>query len=224
MHGDCSDNKKFGNVHSGKSKLSDKAHMHHLDIEDIIPIIKFSFHACAFQAIGENFRQICGTSMDNQVSPILSGCAIIAAEVTWLRSYGHLLSSNIQDSWLWIRRYADNRAILVKGNGYHQNDMVQCLASLNFYRKPVQLADEGPNEFLGFIVDANTREVRYNMHPELWRYRNITSAGSLRLRLSRYFRRKHLIQKYTFPEAVMKQHLRELWQLYKDMGFPEDRL
>ena len=53
---------------------------------------------------------------------------------------------------------------------------------------------------------------------------SMTSAGSLRLRLSGYFSRKHLIQKYTHPEAVTKQQLRDLWQLYKDMGFPEDRL
>ena len=102
----------------------------------------------------------------------------------------------------------------VEGNDYHQNDMVQSLDSLNFYREPVQLADESTNEFLGFIVNANTREVRYKMHPELWRYRNMTSAGSLRLRLSGYFSRKHLIQKYTFPEAVTKQQLRDLWPLY----------
>ena len=87
-----------------------------------------------------------------------------STEVTWLRSYGHLLSSNIQDSRLWIRRYADNRAILVEGNDYHRNDMVQSLASLNFYRKPVQLADEGTNEFLGFIVNANTTEVALPQH------------------------------------------------------------
>ena len=157
MHIDCSDSKKIGNVHSCKSKLSNKAHMHHLDIDGIIIIVTFSFDGCAFQAIGEKFRQICGTSMGNQVSPILSGCAIIATEITWLRSYAHLPSSNIQDSRLWIRRYADNRAILVDGNDYHQNEMVQSLASLNFYRKPVQLADEGANEFLGFSVNANTR-------------------------------------------------------------------
>ena len=162
--------------------------------------------------------------MGNQVSPILSGCAIIATEVTWLRSYGHLLSSNIQDLRLRIRRYADNRAILVEGNDYHHNDMVQSLASLNFYRKPVQLADEGTNEFLAFIVNASTREVRYKMQSELWRYRTITSAGSLKLRLSGYFSRKNLIKKYTFEEAVTRQQLQNLWQLYKDMGFPEDLL
>ena len=141
----------------------------------------------------------------------------MATEVTWLRSCGHVLSSNIQDSRLWIRR----RGILVDGNDYHQNEMVQSLASLKFYRKPVQLAYEGTNElayegtneFLGFCVNANTKEVRYKMHPERWRYRNMTSAESLRLRLSGYFSRKHLIQKYTFPEAITKQQLRHLWQL-----------
>ena len=67
---------KVGPVHSGKSAYSVKSNMVKILAEHIPSIIQFSFDACAFTAIGEVFQQTCGTSMGNQISPILSTCAI----------------------------------------------------------------------------------------------------------------------------------------------------
>ena len=40
----------------------------------------------------------------------------------------------------------------------------------HFYKKPVQLEDENCDDFLGFNINANNRQVTYNLRPEAWRY------------------------------------------------------
>ncbi|CAE7585122.1 unnamed protein product [Symbiodinium sp. CCMP2592] len=104
---------KIAPAHSGRSTHSLKSNMVKVQAEHIPAIIQFSFDACAFTAIGEVFQQTCGTSMGNQISPILSTCAIVATEITWLRMYGQFVSNAHLHDKFWIRRYVDNRAIIV---------------------------------------------------------------------------------------------------------------
>ncbi|OLP93944.1 hypothetical protein AK812_SmicGene24107 [Symbiodinium microadriaticum] len=149
---------KLNPVHSGTSTHSIKSNMTKINVQHIVDIIQFSFDACAFTAIGEAFRQTCGTSMGNQISPILSTCAIVATEITWLRLYGqHVASAHLADQ-LWIRRYVDNRTIIVDKDALHNNPYIWQLASLQFYKKPVQLEDENCDDFLGFRINANNRQ------------------------------------------------------------------
>ena len=127
--------RKLNPVHSGTSTHSIKSNMTKLNVQHIVDIIQFSFDACAFTAIGEVFRQTCGTSMGNQISPILSTCAIVVTEITWLRLFGqHVASAHLADQ-LWIRRYVDNRAIIVDKDVLHSNPHIWQLASLHFYKK-----------------------------------------------------------------------------------------
>ena len=193
---------KINPVHSGKSSYSVKSNMMKMQAQHIPAIIQFSFDACAFTAIGEVFQQTCGISMGNQISPDLSTCARVATEITWLRMYGQFVSNAHLADQLWIRRYVDNRAILVNEEGLQH---LQQLASLHFYKKPVQLEDEDCDDFLGFNVSANNRQVTYNLRPEAWRYRRPQSAGSMRLRLSGYHSRKHLIKSIAYPAEIAAQ-------------------
>ena len=175
---------KISPVHSGKSSYSVKSNkikMQAQHIQHIPVIIQFSFDACAFTTIGEIFQQTCGTSMGNQISPILSTFAIVATEITWPRMYGPFVSSAHLAYQLWIRRYVVNRAILVDEEELHRNPRVQQLASLHFYKKPVQLEDENCDDFLGFNINANNRQVTYNLRPEAWRYRETTSLSRVLL-------------------------------------------
>ena len=64
--------RKLNPVHSGTSTHSIKSNMTKLNVQHIVDIIQFSFDACAFTAIGEVFRQTCGTSMGNQISRVPS--------------------------------------------------------------------------------------------------------------------------------------------------------
>ncbi|CAE7653106.1 unnamed protein product [Symbiodinium sp. CCMP2592] len=191
---------KIAPAHSGKSTYSLKSNMVKVQAEHIPAIIQFSFDACAFTAIGEVFQQTCGTSMGNQISPILSTWAIVATEITWLRMYGQFVSSAHFYDKFWIRRYVDNRAIIVDEEELQNNPYIQQLASLHFYKKPVQLEDEACDDFLGFRIHADDRRITYNLHREAWRYRLPQSAGSTKLRLSGYHSRKHLIRtQQTWP-------------------------
>ncbi|CAE7824317.1 unnamed protein product [Symbiodinium sp. CCMP2592] len=111
--------------------------------EHIPAIIQFSFDACAFTAIGEVrevFQQTCGTSMGNQISPILSTCAVVATEITWLRMYGQFVSSAHFYDKFWIRRYVDNRAIIVDEEELQNNPYIQQLASFTTQWIPQQKA------------------------------------------------------------------------------------
>ena len=135
--------------------------------------------------------------------------------------YGQFVSSaHLQDK-LWIRRYVDNRAILVEDQELRTNPYIQQLASLNFYKKPVQLEDENNDNFLGFTINADNRQVRYILHEEFWRYRLPQSAGSMRLRLSGYHSRKHLVKATTFPKIVTHQQETDLDELYHTLGFTD---
>ncbi|CAE7343069.1 unnamed protein product [Symbiodinium sp. CCMP2592] len=205
---------KIAPAHSGKSTYSLKSNMVKVQAEHIPAIIQFSFDACAFTAIGEVFQQTCGTSMGNQISPILSTCAIVATEITWLRMYGQFVSSAHLHDKFWIRRYVDNRAIIVDEDELQSNPYIQQLASLHFYKKPVQLEDDACDDFLGFRIHADDRRITYNLHREAWRYRLPQSGGSTKLRLSGYHSRKHLIRTIAYPADVAKKQLQELDDLY----------
>ena len=98
--------------------------------------------------------------MGNQISPILSTCAIAATEITWLRMYGQFVSSPHLADQLWILRYVDSRALLVDEDELQHNPHLQQLASLHFYKKPVQLEDKNCDDCLGFNIfniNANNR-------------------------------------------------------------------
>ncbi|CAE7316699.1 unnamed protein product [Symbiodinium sp. CCMP2592] len=210
---------KIAPAHSGRSTHSLKSNMVKMQAEHIPAIIQFSFDACAFTAIGEVFQQTCGTSMGNQISPILSTCAIVATEITWLRMYGQFVSSAHLHDKFWIRRYVDNRAIIVDEDELQHNPFIQQLASLHFYKKPVQLEDEACDDFLGLRIHADNRKITYNLHREPWRYRLPQSAGTTKLRLSGYHSRKHLIRTIAYPEDVAQRQIQELDDLYGDLGY-----
>ena len=103
------------------------------------------------------------------------------------------------------------------------NAHIQQLASLNFYKKPVQLEDENNNNFLGFTIHADNRQIHYILHPEEWRYRLPTSAGSVKLRLSGYSSRLHLIKATAFPETIAQQQIANLENLYDTLGYTDHR-
>ena len=210
---------KISLIHPGKSTYSVKSNMVKMHAQHILEIIKFSFDACAFTGNGEVFQQTCGTSMGNQISPILSTCVIVATEITWLRMYGQYAASAHMADQLWIRRYVDNRAIIVDTEELHRNPHIWQLASLHFYNNPVQLEDENHNDFLGFSINANNRQVAYILHIQPWRYRLPQSAGSMKLRLSGYHSRKHMIEHTAYPEKIAKEHVHALNDLYYKLAY-----
>ena len=207
---------KIGPVHAGKSKFSVKANQVELNMNQLMDIIQFSFSSGCFTALGKCYRQVQGTSMGNQVSPILSSLSIVAYERAWLHTQKTLLA-RFPTRRLALR-YVDNRAIFM------HDDLLQCpglqnLANLDFYPKPIQLEDEEHNEFLGFRINASRREVSYMIKPETRRYRLPCSASSHQLNMSGFRSRRQLILKFAFPMSVKCQQIQELGQLYSNLGF-----
>ena len=207
---------KVGPVQSGKSRFSVKANQVEINMKQLMDILQFSFSSGCFTTLGKCYRQVQGTSMGNQVSPILSSLSIVAFERAWLHIHSTLLSK--LSSKVLVLRYVDNRAIFI------HEDLLQCsglreLVSLDFYPKPIQLEDEEHNEFLGFRINPQCREVTYPMKTEKWRYRLPCSAGSHQLNLSGYRSRRQLIGKFVFPWTTKCQQMQELKELYRWLGF-----
>ncbi|CAE7399425.1 unnamed protein product, partial [Symbiodinium microadriaticum] len=69
--------------------------------------------------------------------------------------------------------YVDNRAIIVDKDVLHNNPHIWQLASLHFYKKPVQLEDENCDDFLGFRINENNR-----LPSELLRASALTRRGA----------------------------------------------
>ncbi|CAE7465974.1 unnamed protein product, partial [Symbiodinium microadriaticum] len=65
------------------------------------------------------------------------------------------------------KRYVDNRAIIVDKDVLHNNPHIRQLASLHFYKKPVQLEDENCDDFLDFRINANNRQKGKKTHDDV---------------------------------------------------------
>ena len=175
---------KVGPVHSGRSRFSVKANQVEITMKQLMDIIQFSFSSGCFTTLGKCYRQVQGTSMGNQVSPVLSSLSIVAFERAWLHTHTTLLSK--LSSKVLVLRYVDNRAIFI------HEDLLQCsglreLVSLDFYPKPIQLEDEEHNEFLGFRINPVSRS---HVHDEnrkvaisIKLFRRQPSAQPLRLQI-----------------------------------------
>ena len=81
-----------GPVHAGKSRFSVKANQIEVNMVQLMDIIQFSFSSGCFTTLGKCYRQVQGTSMGNQVSPILSSLSIVAFERAWLHTHATALS------------------------------------------------------------------------------------------------------------------------------------
>ena len=211
---------KVGPVHSGRSSFSVKANQVEINMKQLMDIIQFSFSSGRFTTLGKSHRQVQGTSMGNQVRPVLSSLSIVAFERAWFHTHSTLLSK--LSSKVLVPRYVDNRAIFI------HEDLMQCaglreLVSLDFYPKPIQLEDGEHNEFLGFRINPLRREVSYMMKTEKWRYRLPCSAGSHQLNLSGYRSRRQLISKFVFPWSTKCQQIQDLKELYSWLGFDVPR-
>ncbi|CAE7526027.1 unnamed protein product, partial [Symbiodinium sp. KB8] len=88
-------------------------------------------------------------------------------------SYFVPTKNNPIESLYFSTTYVDNRAIIVDKDVLHNNPHIWQLASLHFYKKPVQLEDENCDDFLGFRINENNR-----LPSELLRASALTRRGA----------------------------------------------
>ena len=148
---------KTSAVHLGFSKQSSHANFKRLWLEHLVPLVQLSFECGRFTAVGNTYRQIRGTCMGNQISPILSEIAVAAVEVAWSRAWSsQFVGHRIFHCW----RYVDNRVLLMSQSS-KAHSAVQSFLHSDFYGPPVQLELVEDNRFLGFDVVPESRQIKY---------------------------------------------------------------
>ena len=114
-------------------KQSSHANFKRLWLEHLVPLVQLSFECGRFTAVGNAYRQIRGTCMGNQISPILSEIAVAAVEVAWSRA----LSSQFVGHRIFHRwRYVDNRVLLMSQSS-KAHSAVQTFLHSDVYGPPV---------------------------------------------------------------------------------------
>eukprot|EP00438_Fugacium_kawagutii_P026566 Skav212397 [mRNA] locus=scaffold469:9638:11071:- [translate_table: standard] len=182
---------------------------------DIEEIVQAGLSTHIFSAVGTYWKQIQGAGIGSQISPSLSNLAVTLVEKAWFDSFSQFLSS--QSLHLHFLRYVDNRFALF--NEDHINrPALQAFRDLEFYRPPVLLEEVDPDILLGFRVNVHARTVEY-IQPQLQQIRDVSSAGSVTLRLSGLKSRAHLIRSYTYPADLVASSLETLVDLYCCKGY-----
>ena len=199
-------------THHSTKKPHHTAHLIHL--QHIPEIVRLSFHAGVFQALGLCWIQVRGTSMGNQISPILSAIAVSYVEKCWQTTYNTWWSNH--KLGMFLARYVDNR-IAVLPTSTMQSPPMQLFAQADFYGSPVLLEQVGTTQVLGFSICTNQRTISYNAPSQHWQFRSPQSAGSMALNLSGYRSRINLIAMYAHPVQNAIEQIQQLHSMYVNM-------
>ena len=212
------------NITAGRPNRNnfDTRNFYQIWVKDLPMIVKLSFDSCIFQTLGRVFKQHRGTGIGNQISPVVSNIAVTLIERTWYFCFQNQLNSVYRRYPMIMLRYVDNRFLM------YNTELQQCLALKTFahkffYEHPVGLEDVGSDELLGFDVDAANRTVTYRQPTQLWKIRDVTSAGSWNLRLSGLRSRCVLISRYSWPPTSRRRQTLKLIEKYVDKGFSRSR-
>ena len=101
---------------TGKPRGGNTRSLKSLDLADLELIVRTSFETGVFKAAGRIWRQVRGTSIGNQLSPVLSSLPVLLRERQWRQSWeaqaknSELGRQAFQDTLL--TRYVDNRLAL----------------------------------------------------------------------------------------------------------------
>ena len=163
-----------------------------------------------------SFRQVRGTCIGNQISPVISQIAVAIKEHMWVQSFNLFWQSH--KHLVCAIRYVDNRLLLIPDT-LMRNPAIQELVKLEFYGPPVQLEQVGNDEFLGFHLNTDERTAKLIMPTEKWQYRCPNSAGSRAIMLSGYKSRLTRVKRYTFPPEIVPEQVQILKDLYAKHGF-----
>ena len=185
---------------------------------DIPDITQLSFNAGIFQAVSKCWSQVRGTSMGNQVSPIVSAIAVSYVEKCWQQTYNSWWISHRQH--MFIARYVDNR-IAVSSNQQMQSRPMQLFAQSEFYGPPVILETVPDTHILGFNVNVQQRTITYIQPTHDWQFRSPHSAGTLQLNLSGYRSRITLIAMYSYPPRNVPHQINNLKNTYIQLYAPQ---
>ena len=192
-----------------------------LRLHDLEPLCQLSFDASVFCHLGRTFRQVRGSAIGNQVSPILCDIAVSYREHHWAQTCERFLMQSRLP--LHIVRYVDNRLVLTDRRLLRQPDL-QLFLSDNFYEHPVDLEAVDNGEYLGVSLQQPQLRLAFQQPFEDWKFKHARSANTSAQRLAAFRSRLRMAVKYTFPVDQKIQDVRTLVQLYLKRGFTAKEL
>ena len=194
-------------------------HTRVLHLKHVVSVVQLSFLTGVFVANHQCYRQIRGTCIGNQISPVLSSLPVILRERVWQRSFQlQIAQQGILPNHIFICRYVDNRLMLCDASCSQLGTVREFLHS-GFYGSSIELEAVTDHSFLGFTISMEQRTVQYNQPIMPWQIRHFCSAGSMRVRVAGFHSRKALIQKYAWPPSDRRRQVDLLRQLYRLKGF-----
>ena len=204
-------------VFQGKVRSLNKLNFKSLFLADIPDLVQLSFDSGVFTALGTCYRQIRGSSIGNQISPILSAISIAKYERTWKQSFSAWLTLNQQA--LFLTRYVDNRFCILPRR-FLTHHAICDFSMEDFYGSPV-LLERVPDDtdLLGFEVNLLKQTALYRMPQQSWQFRSPNAAGSVRILLSGLRARAALIRQQTWPSSMVEPTLHRLCAQYVSLGF-----
>ena len=163
-----------------------------------------------------SLRQVHGTAIGSQLSPVLSHICVARHEVIWQRIYGQWFTSHN----IFLDRYVDNRFVIFPSPASgHPAAPLEALLQADFYGAPIVLEQAGSWEFLGFVIDVGDRAIYYKTPSKIWQIRGPHTAGSLSTLLSGARSRSALATKHAHPARAVQMALDQLRSIYLSAGY-----
>ena len=204
-------------VFQGRVRPLENFQNHCIFIEDILDVVRLSFSTGVFTAMNKCFKQIRGSSIGNQISPVLSSIAIAQYELGWQVSHANWLHQN--RCLMFCARYVDNRFCVMPADLLSSKAMKE-FCKPSFYGPPVELENvPDDTDFLGFVLDIEQMRTTFKLPSQNWAFRTPASAGSTRLNLGGLRARACLIRRQTWPRSLIPKYLSILCQKYRSLGF-----
>ena len=192
-----------------------------MSIKQLLQVVQLSFSANMFVALGTVFAQIRGSTIGNQISPIISSITVMMQEVTWQQQFSLFLRSNRLSFFLC--RYVDNRFVIFAEH-LRRDPAIRTLRDKWFYQKPVEIEVVEDNHFLGFYIDVACRTIRFIQPKSACQFRLPDSAGARAHLVSGFRSRCSLICAHTYPSDLIETDLRTLLDAYVQFGFAHSEL
>ena len=103
-----------------------------IDPVDLTSIVRLSFDCGLFVALNKVWKQVDGTSIGNQISPVLSSLPVVMTELGWRTSFPQTVNSPLT----FLARYVDNRLVIAPRD-VHQTLPFQVFSHETFYGHPI---------------------------------------------------------------------------------------
>ena len=182
-------------VFAGKQSYGRTPTTRIIHMEDIMTIVKSSFQGTYVQVGTLIMRQVHGTAIGSQLSPVLSHICVA-------RARSHLAA------YLWTMVHQSQRLLgEICGQPFcHLPFSIlrspgAPTGQADFYGAPIVLEQVGSSEFLGFVINVGDRSIYYKTPTKIWQIRGPRTAGSLSILLSGARSRSALATKY-LPEGL----------------------